>query len=184
MDQIQAPAGQEDGTPGRILPLSPLRFFPHRGIYEVTDPAEIIARCTRDGVVSWQHVARQLGRSVDSVRAQFDSGYGRAWVAMPSRDLEDEEPPPDSEVPVTSPYTKGPGLKLEILRDLQHGPRSVETIANQLVRPVNSIRARLDRLLEIGAVSHDGRYPRTWSLTATGLRISVTGCEDRAKERA
>lgn len=143
----------------------------------MSNPHAVIERCTRDGVTSWQQVAKQLGRSVDSVRAQFDPRYLRAHVWAPTREPDPDLAPPIDENDTRSLAPKGPGLKVQILQYLQHGPECVEIIAIRLARPVNSIRARLDRLLEIGAVSHDGRYPRTWRVTPSGLRMSVTGCE-------
>lgn len=149
---------------------------------------EIIARCTRDGHVSWQHVAAQLGRSVDSVRAQFDQTYMRAHIWAPERGARPEMEPDPADVfdieDTSSPHPKGPGLKVLILGVLANGAESAELIAIRLQRPVNSIRARLDRLQGDFLVCHDGCYPRTWSLTAKGLRIHVTGCEVRVKARA
>lgn len=37
----------------------------------------VVRRCTRNGVTLWQHVAKQLGRSVDSVRQEYDPEYRR-----------------------------------------------------------------------------------------------------------
>lgn len=41
----------------------------------MTDADTIIARCTRNGVVLWAHVAKQLGMSVDRARSQYDPAY-------------------------------------------------------------------------------------------------------------
>lgn len=41
----------------------------------------VIARCTRNGHISWAQVAKQLGRSVESVRQEFDRAYRRADTA-------------------------------------------------------------------------------------------------------
>lgn len=38
-------------------------------------PEAVIARCTRDGRVLWQHVANQLGTSIDAVRNRYDASY-------------------------------------------------------------------------------------------------------------
>lgn len=144
---------------------------------------DVIARCTRAGVTSWSNVARQLGRSVDSVRSEFDAEYLRVrpWPHV----CEVIAPEPEVDVNDTrSLRPKGPGLKLLILATLQNGPLSAETISCVLVRTVNSIRARLDRLHDAECVVHDGRYPRTWKLTAKGLRVAVTRCEISAKESA
>jgi hypothetical protein len=34
--------------------------------------AEVVMRCTRDGRVLWQHVAAQTGRSIPSLRQEFE----------------------------------------------------------------------------------------------------------------
>jgi hypothetical protein len=146
-------------------------------------PDEIVRRCTRDGVTSWQSVAKQLGLSVDAARSRYDPAYLRA---RPWPHPCEEVPHPDAPIDendVHSLAPKGPGLKALILRHLQTGPASVETLANRLQRPVNSIRARLDRLLDEFLVCHDDCYPRSWSLTAKGLRMAVTGCEVQARKR-
>jgi hypothetical protein len=156
----------------------------------MTDATLIIARCTRNGVTAWQAVAAQLGRPVDSVRAQFDAGYERAYCWAPSR-----ESVPEADVVIdfddmSSPFAKGPGLKILILRTLQTGPACIETIATRLCRTTDSIRARLNSLKVDGLVIHDGRggphgegrSQRTWSLTAPGLRVAVTGFAERVKE--
>lgn len=44
----------------------------------MTDADTIIARCTRNGVVLWAHVAKQLGTSVDRARSQYDPTYRTA----------------------------------------------------------------------------------------------------------
>lgn len=44
---------------------------------EAHSPEAVIARCTRDGRVLWQHVANQLGTSVDAVRGRYDATYRR-----------------------------------------------------------------------------------------------------------
>ncbi|WP_091738914.1 hypothetical protein [Phenylobacterium immobile] len=44
---------------------------------EAHSPEAVIARCTRDGRVLWQHVAQQLGGSIDTVRSRYDASYRR-----------------------------------------------------------------------------------------------------------
>lgn len=149
----------------------------------MTNEQLVIERCTRNGVTAWQAAAKQLGCSVDYLRAKFDVTYARAYCWAPSREPDPELEPPVDENDTSSPHVKGPGLKLLILCTLQNGPLSAETLACVLVRTVNSIRARLDRLHDVECVVHDGRYPRTWKLTAKGLRCAVTRCEISAKER-
>lgn len=148
-------------------------------------PEEIIRRCTREGVTAWQSVAKQLGLSVDAARSRYDPSYLRArpWPHPCESVSPDGEPEPIDETDMSSPHPKGPGLKVLILRQLQNGPASVETLAVRLSRKTTSIRARLDRLLDDFLVCHDDCYPRSWSLTAKGLRIAVTGCDFQARER-
>lgn len=138
---------------------------------------ETIARCTRNGYTAWQQVANQLGRSVDSVRAQHDPTYMRAHIWAPTRQPDPEMLPDENDL--SSPHPKAPGLKVEILALLREGPWSAETLAMRLNRPVNSIRARLDRLMDEFLVCHDGRYPRSWVLANPNTH--VTGCEIQGK---
>jgi DNA-binding transcriptional ArsR family regulator len=137
---------------------------------------QIISRCTRDGVVAWSQVAKQLGRSVDSVRAQYDPGYERAYCWAPSREPippaapEDLIEPDVDENDMSSPYVKPTPLKERIMRLLSVQSMCAETLAHALNCPKNSIRARLDRLYDAGLVTHDGRYPRTWSIAGQGAQ--------------
>lgn len=43
----------------------------------------VIARCTRNGHISWAQVAKQLGRPVESVRQEFDPTYRRQPEGAP-----------------------------------------------------------------------------------------------------
>ena len=151
----------------------------------------IVARCTRNGVTSWQAVAKQLGRSVDSVRAQFDRQYARAHVWAPSREPDPALEPPVDENDLSSPYPKGPGLKSMILRSLHtNGPTCVGDIATRLGRTTNSIRMRLSDMREAGLVENDskgrpnGVYEWTWSLTIAGHVAAVTACAQKEREGA
>jgi len=137
----------------------------------------VIARCTRNGVTSWQQVARQLGRSVDSVRCAYDPQYlkVRPWphpceeVASPVEPELELEP-----TDLSSPHPKGESLKVRILKLLAVQSMSSEILAHALNVPRNSIRARLDRLLDAGKVCHDGRYPRTWAIAGQSPQVAVT----------
>ena len=56
--------------------------------------AEVVERCTRNGVTSWTSVARQLGCSVDRARLLGDPGYFevRPWpLAEPAGDADDAD---------------------------------------------------------------------------------------------
>lgn len=143
----------------------------------MTDPLDIIAANTRNGHTAWQNVARQLGRSVDSVRAQFDPTYLRAYIWAPSREAQPEmEAPPVDENDTSSPYGRGPGLKAEIACLLSHHARlNVEDIANQLGCSTASARKQLSALKADGLAVCSERHPsgsaKTWSaVTRHGLR--------------
>lgn len=143
----------------------------------MTDPHDLIARNTRNGHTAWQNVARQLGRSVDSVRAQFDPTYARAHIWAPSREPQPEMIPDENDL--HSPHPKGPGLKCEIAAALATSSACAETIAARLARPINSIRARLAEMQASGIVRCDGHRPGTWSLIP-----DVTACAIGGKEAA
>lgn len=160
-------------------------------------PDEIIAACTRCGVTSWQNVARQLGISVDAARARHDPGYERAYVWAPSRspmaqaDPEDLIEPDDADIPTSSPYVRGPGLKVEILCLLiHHGGLTVETLASMLNRTKLSVRKRLNDMRgellvcnDSGGQHGSGTFGWTWTITAVGKGF-VTAHAPGAKERA
>lgn len=143
---------------------------------------DIIATCTRAGVTAWQSAARMLGRSVDSVRSQYDPTYLRSHIWAPTRSPEPAMAIPDED-DTSSPYPKGPGLKCEILTALANHTLGADTLASKLNRPVDSIRARLAQLQALFLVCHDGRFPRTWSLTEAG-RKEMTRCEIEARTAA
>lgn len=130
----------------------------------------IIARCTRNGITSWQNVAAQMGRSVDGVRSDYDPMYLkiRPWP-HPCEEVEPEAEPTD----LSSPYAKPEPLKDRILKLLTVQSMSAEILSHALNSPRNSIRARLDRMLDAGLVQHDGRYPRTWSLAGQGAQSNA-----------
>lgn len=150
----------------------------------------IIAACTRNGVTSWQNVARQLGRSVDSVRCAYDPQYLhiRPWphvcevVPHPDESMEDPLEPNDADIPTNSPYDKGPGMKAQILCLLtRHGPMSVEALSGLLNRTKLSVRKRLNDMRaellvcnDSGGQHNSGTFGWTWSITKTG-QGAVTG---------
>lgn len=142
----------------------------------MTDPSTIIARCTRNGITSWQAVAKQMGLSVDAVRSRYDAAYlkVRPW------------PHPCEAVPHPD-GAKGPGLKALILNQLGKHAMSVEDLAYRLQRPVNSIRARLAQMRQCGLVESDsgGRHNGkanawTWWITTKGR--DVTRCAIQGSE--
>lgn len=136
----------------------------------MTDATAIITRCTRNGVTAWQSVALQLGRSVDSVRSEHDPNYLKVRPWPHPCEVVEPEPVIDLD-DMSSPYPKGEGMKARILALLERQSMSAELLSSFLHSPVNSVRARLDRLFDGGKVYHDGRYPRTWGLMeADGTR--------------
>lgn len=138
---------------------------------------DVIARCTRDGHTAWQQVANQLGRSIDSVRAQHDPSYMRAHIWAPSREPQPEMIPDPNDL--SSPYVKGPGLKCEIVNLLRRRSATAETLATMLGKTTESIRNRLTDLKAANIVEHDGYHlPYTWRLTAVG-RGDGLGAEER-----
>lgn len=140
--------------------------------------AAIIARNTRNGHTAWQHVAAQLGRSVDSVRAQFDPSYMRAHIWAPSREPQPEMIPDENDT--HAPHPKGAGLKCQIIAYLNRRPATAETIAAWLAKTPESIRVRLNALKADKLVEHDGfRLPYVWSLTAAG-RLKVAAGQRNA----
>lgn len=138
---------------------------------------DVIARCTRAGVTSWSNVARQLGRSVDSVRSEFDPEYLR--VRMWPHVCEVVEPEPEvDENDTRSPYPKSVGMRARILALLERQMMSVEALSGFLQSPVNSVRARLDRMLDAQLVFHDGCYPRSWGLLEVGGQRRIYGASE------
>lgn len=125
-----------------------------------------VRRCTLDGVTRWSHVAQQLGRSVDSVRAEFDPSYPRYHIWAPSREPDPEMAPPDNEIETSSPYIKGPDMRAKIMTCLARGAASAETIAIFIGHGLGSVKARLSEMATEGKVEHTARQPYTWSLKA------------------
>lgn len=146
---------------------------------QVNDPITIIARNTRNGHVAWQNVARQLGRSEDAIRSQYDPTYmrrnDRPWP-HPCEAVEFE--PTD----VSSPYAKTPGLKTKILTVLHRHTASAESIAYAIGGHARSIRSRLGALHASGLVQRSCRLPYTWSLTEAGRKVvtlNILGSGDK-----
>jgi predicted transcriptional regulator len=61
-----------------------------------------------------------------------------------------------------------PNLSRKIIAHLARGTGSTETITNRVGSTLPSVRSELSRLANYGFVTHDGRIPRTWSLTEQG----------------
>lgn len=138
----------------------------------------IIARCTRNGVTSWQHVAAQLGCSVDQARSRYDRQYlpVRPWP-HPCEEIKPEaELEPIDENDTHSLAPKGPGMLVEIVQLLGRiGPMTVAELSARLHSPTNSVRMRLSKLRGEGLVENDnfaarsnGVYEWTWRLTRDG----------------
>jgi hypothetical protein len=154
---------------------------------------QIIARCTRDGVVSWQNVAAQLGCSVDQARKLHDPQYLaiRPWPQRCEAVTPKGEPIElVDENDTHSLAPKGPGLAVEILRALKrHGPMSAQAISGLVGSPCNSVRMRLARMLERKWVVNDSRgrgngvFEWTWAPTAEGLKIAEAGSAPSIRDR-
>lgn len=143
-------------------------------------PRDIVDRCTRNGTVLWSHVARQLGCSVDAVRARYDQNYlhARIWP-HPCEELLPEEPIDENDPHSLRPNV--PSMRAEILTLLKRqGSLSVRSIGGRLNRPCNSVRMRLSQLRDSGLVQNDsaalrsGRSEWTWSLTDAGRLMAIT----------
>lgn len=135
----------------------------------------VIARCTTNGHTRWQHVAAQLGRCIDSVRAEHDPTYLRAYIWAPSREARPEMDVPEDIDSTRSPHAKGAGVRIELLALLARRTLPAETLARLSGIPANSARARLSDMATDGLVSHDGNAPgstyhsiRTWAITEKG----------------
>lgn len=133
---------------------------------------EVIRRCTRDGVTSWAQVAKQLGRSVDSVRAQFDVTYLRAYVWAPSREADPDLAPPDED-DTRSPHVRPVRLKVRILAILGKHTLSAATIAAALGTTLGCAKSQLSVMKREGLIKHTKGYPYTWSLTQIGAEMLV-----------
>ena len=143
----------------------------------ITDhTSQIIARCTRGGVVSWQNVAQQLGRSVDSVRAECDPTYMRSHIWAPSREPRPEMEPPEvipDENDTRSPHERGPDMRTKIVACLTRGCASAETIAAAIGHGVASVRVHLTWMKQEGTISRlPGVRPYTWRLGPDKLDVA------------
>lgn len=148
---------------------------------------EIVTRCTRNGVTAWQHVAAQLGCSVDQARARHDPKYlpVRPWP-HPCEEVAPQaaeaKPETVDENDTSSPHVKGPGHRALIVSLLaRNGPMTVADLAARLESPRNSVRMRLSQLRADGLVENDnfrarnnGVYEWTWRLTREGVGRSAS----------
>lgn len=131
--------------------------------------AAVLAKCTRNGVVSWSNVAKMLGCSVETAKA-------RCGHLTPRQDPQQigEWAMTDAEA-YRSPHPKTDGMKALILALMdRNGSMSAEALAVLCSSTPNSIRMRLSQLGAAGYVAHDGRWPRTFWLTADGKAIART----------
>lgn len=131
---------------------------------------DVINRCTRDGHTSWQSVSRQLGRSVDSVRGQYDPTYLRSHLWAPTRSPEPAMAMPENEDDTSSPYAKTDPLPIRIIAVLKRGGQSAATIASLTGTTLNSAQVRLTAMKHEGIVKHSERIPYTWTLAEIGQR--------------
>lgn len=152
---------------------------------------DIIARCTRDGVTAWQHVAAQLGCSMDAARRGYDPNYmnARPWPVLCVEITQEGEIIDENDTHSLAP--KGPGMRMDIACLLKrHGSLPVEAIAGRLNRPRNSVRMRLSQMHAKGWVENDSRgrangvIEWTWRLTDKGMALAVTGCAEDLRRTA
>lgn len=122
----------------------------------------IIDRCTANGHTRWQHVAQQLGTSVDSVRSQFDPTYMRAYIG-PGRL---PEPTPHEEPSNLSSPRVRVLMRDKIINRLKLGSASAQAIAASIGHGVSSVRDTLNDMSYAGLIEHTQRLPYTWSLKA------------------
>lgn len=139
---------------------------------------DIITRNTRNGYTSWQNVARQLGRSIDSVRAQYDHSYMRAHIWAPTREPEPEMEEPPCARDTSSPYIRGPILRVRIISTLSRHTASAQTLASMVGTTIGCARVQLSALKSEGIVQHTARMPYTWSLTDKGKAEATTGASN------
>lgn len=133
--------------------------------------ADVIQRCTRNGVVIWSQVAKQLGCSIE--RAKMLCGY-----PAPRQDPQQIAPEPDVDAMTDaeafrSPYAKTDGLKALLMALLgRHSTLSCEQLAVMASSTPNSVRKRLWSLRQAGMVESDERRgratPSSWWLTPAG----------------
>lgn len=158
----------------------------------MADTREIISRCTRNGVTSWQHVAMQLGCSIDAVRRGYDPNYLsiRPW---PTPAVEVPTPPEQEDIDENDAHSlasKGPGMAIEILSLLNRlGPMTVESLSNWLDRPKSSVRKRLCRMKERHWTDNDsagrsnGASEWTWHILPKGRVILASGTAESIRDR-
>lgn len=139
----------------------------------MTDAPDILARCTRDGVVLWGQVAKQMGISVDRARKLYDPVSSSR--SDPQQLAEDREPL-SAGMGRGRKCAEGEGLKAQILIFLErHRRLTVEDLAKRAQSTPNSIRRRLADLLRCKLVQHDNagdKIERTWTLTLPGQLIA------------
>lgn len=147
----------------------------------MSDAHAVVARCTRDGVTSWQNVARQLGMSVDKARRLYDP------VSSARRDpqqLAEHHPMTDAEA-YKSPHPKGQGFKAMILVLLErHGKLSVEDMTVRSGSTPSSIRRFLGEMVHNGLCQSDNagdKCGRSWSLTEAGKAAAKAQREPRTE---
>lgn len=135
----------------------------------------VITRCTGPGGVRWQHVAQQLGRSVDSVRCEFDPTYRQderppsiAAVVQP----DEGEKPPRRPAPECGAKFLQPALTA-----LLNGPLDGGKLAEATGAIRSSVSRRMTTLIQKGwAVRYRQWGPNTaplYRLTEDGERRAV-----------
>ena len=132
----------------------------------MTDDAyAIIARCTRCGKIMWQHVANQMGRSVESVRQQFDQTYGAKMVCEA---IETDNPLADDSIidfdRISVARVKPLPLREKFLIILAKHTASAATLATITNTTLGTAKWQLSTMKADGLVTHTARQPYTWSI--------------------
>lgn len=153
--------------------------------------AEIIVRCTRDGHIQWQQVAKMLGVSVEKARSQLDGAYMRRPAVSPVTPAADPKPEPkpdpvpkakarqEGEKRWQDPDHKSPLARRELLSKrlliaLLKRPDCSVILAAAVTTTAMSCRVTLNKMRAEGLVTDDGKKPMTWRLTAVGEEIART----------
>lgn len=129
----------------------------------------IITRCTGPGGVRWQHVAQQTGRSVHSVRAEFDPTYLRdERPVVEAGELADRCAPAP---PRLNSYEPSPFRALA-LKALLNGPLDTAELAVITDTTRDRVSSRMTSLINLGLAV---RYRQWGPKSAPLYRLSEAG---------
>lgn len=126
---------------------------------------DTLIECERFGRVDWSKAADRLGMTVHDLRSRYDDTY------VPVMEVAYTSPVTGEVIPGIWPIRNHPSgayLKEGILKALHTRSASTETLALSLGKDRSSVRRRLNTMRAWMLVLHDGKTPRTWSLTDLG----------------